>query len=869
MTDDRPLPGHGAGRCPECDEALDGPRCPRCGLLLTGDDAALLLRIDDALARLRHDRRAVLDRLRTASAIAGPGPPGTTAAATVPGAPLAAPFPPPPAPPAPPGGPVPPGPRRADWLGAAGPGLTLPHLLLGLGTGLMIVAAIVFTAVTWSRLGSAVQGLVLVGVTAAAGWGTWAIRRRGLVATAEALSVVTVALLPVDVHAGREAAQAFGWSRGPGGDPLPYWCLAIWALAATSWWFGRASGTRAPRMIAAAAAQVPVPLWVVNRPVAAVPGQLACLAQVGVVVVVAQRGRLADAWARAVALLGAAATWVVVAPAAAVLAFSDGTAERLGGAGVLAGAAAVAGLVAGLAGDEYAVRRQALGTATATGLAAAGIALSAGVTGAAWWPLAAATCGAVAVVAVRLPRRWGDPPAAVAAVLGAVVSLPLASAVLAGVAAAITAPNEAWRHDAGARVQAVADTTIDPAAGGLVVAHLAVLALAGLGLHERIGRRATAQGLVALASAGVIAAPFVADLPVGAAVALLLVVAGVATGWLARGGGCTQAHAPVAALTALAGTALLWASASTATTLVAVAAVGVLAAVVAAGALRDGVPSLARGAVVVAVAAACAEAGLSAAALGASDAGAWIAVGLTAAAVTLAVAAVDPPGTRRDLLGALVRVGEGAAASIHLVGLAAVAGLGSTGAVTTVLAAGAGVAALHGLRPGRWPVAALWAAAEVLVLAWLHLARAGVEAPEAYAAPVAALLLAGAVEARRRGLTEGRPSWTVHGPWLTAALAPTALLGVDDPGLVRPLGGLAIGVVVLVVGAVTRQRAPVDVGAASVALLAAGRLAPVVGSLPNWATLGTCGLVLLVVGATFEERRRNVTDLLDRYAALG
>jgi hypothetical protein len=53
-----------------------------------------------------------------------------------------------------------------------------------------------------------------------------------------------------------------------------------------------------------------------------------------------------------------------------------------------------------------------------------------------------------------------------------------------------------------------------------------------------------------------------------------------------------------------------------------------------------------------------------------------------------------------------------------------------------------------------------------------------------------------------------------------------------------------------------------------VALLGLRQLAPVVGSLPNWATLGATGLALVAVGATFEQRRRDLKAVLRRYAAL-
>jgi hypothetical protein len=125
-----------------------------------------------------------------------------------------------------------------------------------------------------------------------------------------------------------------------------------------------------------------------------------------------------------------------------------------------------------------------------------------------------------------------------------------------------------------------------------------------------------------------------------------------------------------------------------------------------------------------------------------------------------------------------------------------------------------------------------------------------------------------ALVVERSGRAGHQPSWVVHGPWLGMALVPTVLLALDDPGLTRPLGGLVAGALVLVGGAVTRRRAAVDIGAATVVLLGLRQLAPVVADLPNWATLGGCGLLLLAVGGTFEERRRDLTTIRDRYGSL-
>jgi hypothetical protein len=949
-----------------------------------------------------------------------------------------------------PGGPPPGRPGVPPW-GAppAGdvPGLTLPNLLLGLGTALIVVAAIVFAAVSWSRLGSAVQGLVLVALTAGAAWGTRALVRRGLTATAEAMSVVTVALLPVDVHALREAAQAFSWDEGPGGDPLAYWCLGIWAVAAVTWWFGRFSGTRAPRIIAAVAAQVPVPLFVVDRPVEAAGAQLLCLAQAALVAVLVRRSAPdhGTAGARVAGALGAAGTWLVVTPVALAVAVDGGTSDTLAGAGVLAVAAAVAGLAGVLWQDSERVRPLALGTATLVGLVAAMLALEPAVDGDGWAAATAAVCATVLVAALQVPRRWGRAPAAVAAIATAIASLPVVGTVAVSIGVALAAGDPAWARSATAPVRTLTPGDVDLLPAGLVAIHLAVLAAVALGAARRLGRPVAAAGLCSVAAAALVAGPVLADAPAWAAMALALGAAAVPVVVLAaRPGGCVAAWAgvAVAAVVGFGALALVWGAVAPVTTLVAVGGAGVLAVALAVLAVRDGaepVALAAAGAAVVAVAAesglgaaaggaevawcwvaagwaaagtalalvalapapaapaprdraqdrdrdraavlrsalaaaqgtgvalyvlalavvsvrggpgavaalvpaaivgagwatvrsvdggqalaalwsapalvvaVCAESGLVTAAADGDVVTAWLAVVLTAAAATGAAAVVDPGGTRAtldvlvDLLvpepagasaeppdsradrapadraggtpaaagGVAALAGELAGALAHVAGLLALAVVAADAAspdaaVTAAsvgLGAGAVAAAAHALRPGR-RAAAVWAAAEATVLVWVQLAAAGVEAPEAYTAPVAVAFLVAAVVAHRVGVADRYPSWWVHGPWLVMALAPTVAIALDDPGLVRQLGGLAAGAAVLVAGAVTRRRAPVDVGAVAVAVLGLRQLAPVVAELPNWATLGGCGLLLLAVGATFEERRRNVSTVLDRYAAL-
>jgi hypothetical protein len=162
------------------------------------------------------------------------------------------------------------------------------------------------------------------------------------------------------------------------------------------------------------------------------------------------------------------------------------------------------------------------------------------------------------------------------------------------------------------------------------------------------------------------------------------------------------------------------------------------------------------------------------------------------------------------------------------------------------------------------------AAAEALLVVWVQLAALDVTLVEAYTLPLAAVLLAVGIVVDRRAAHAGRPlaSWATLSAGIAVGLGPTVVLSITDPGSLRPLIGLVGGAAVLVVGAVTGRRAAVDLGAAAVAVLGIRQLAPWVGSLPNWMVIGATGVVLLVVGATFEQRRRDAREVRRRYSSL-
>ncbi|MFC7572821.1 SCO7613 C-terminal domain-containing membrane protein [Klenkia terrae] len=166
-----------------------------------------------------------------------------------------------------------------------------------------------------------------------------------------------------------------------------------------------------------------------------------------------------------------------------------------------------------------------------------------------------------------------------------------------------------------------------------------------------------------------------------------------------------------------------------------------------------------------------------------------------------------------------------------------------------------GGAALAHSVAGRRTVTGWIALADLVAAAWVALAGAAVVTTEAYSLPLAAALLVAAGPRLVRG-----PSWQSWGPALLVGFAPSLVtaLAVDQP-LRTLLVGLA-GVVAFVAGTWAHRQAPFLVGAVTVGVLGVVELAPWVGRLDSWVPLGAAGLLLLVVGATYEQRRQQARE---------
>jgi hypothetical protein len=175
-----------------------------------------------------------------------------------------------------------------------------------------------------------------------------------------------------------------------------------------------------------------------------------------------------------------------------------------------------------------------------------------------------------------------------------------------------------------------------------------------------------------------------------------------------------------------------------------------------------------------------------------------------------------------------------------------------------------GVAAgCYAVVAGRRWVGAV-AVADLVLASWIAVGGAGVQTPEAYSLPAALGLLVLALPRLRAGAT----SWAGEGATVGVALVPSALTVVAEPTALR-LVLVVVAAVLLTVGGTLRHRqAPFLIGAGVLLLVTVGRLGPYAPLLPRWLTLGAAGLVLLVVGATYERRRQQAREAVARVAEM-
>ncbi|MDX3375491.1 hypothetical protein PV390_13875 [Streptomyces sp. ME02-6991-2A] len=758
----------------------------------------------------------------------------------------------------------------------SGPPRSAQNVLLTLGGLLLTVAAVAFTLVSWGSMGIGGRSAVLALVTLAALAAPVVLLRRKLAATAEALAALALVLTLLDAYAVHAVAA-------PDADGLTFTAVASAVLAALWAAYGLALGKlHLPLPAAVFFVQWPLLLgaWAAGAPAIVVGWALLATAVVD--------GAIA-LWGKGPGVRVTAGIGLAVMGSAALL---TGLGESLTADGplgaVLPGALLLTAGVAALAGAWRAPNGYAQLGGVVAGLAAVaavGGVLRAAVPGT-WHVPVYLLCGLALLSVVRapLPRSAGRGvlAAAGAVVAGALLwAVPPVAAVLLGpvelVAEVWAGAPDGFRGALGESMRwsetAAAPVVLAVVAGLLGAAYRwwpsLVRVAAPLGTPGAAARGAAGAGALALGWGTLLLAAATLGVPYPVAVALetalvagllLVAVRGAeqGTGASADGTGSAaggRSAVAVTALVAAVGGAVSVGLLSLAAEAATYAVFGALVVLFAGAALRTravveqavcAVAAVVWGAVLTGCAARSLE-------LAPHEAAPLL---LVVPAVTVLLGArlrlhpVALPVELTGALGALVAVGLAVPDAPFLALVLALCG---------VLAAGAAV------RPERRPAAGYVAAVLFVAATWVRLAASEVSAPEAYTLPVTVPALVVGVLRRRKDPEAS--SWTAYGPGLAATLLPSLAVAWTDPDWLRPLLLGVAALVITLLGAKYRLQALLLLGGAVLALDTLHELAPyvvqVAGALPRWLPPALAGLLLLAVGATYEQRLRDARKLKD------
>lgn len=925
MIDERALTD--PSRCPACGAPVtSAERCPTCGVSLRSETAQQVWQASVETGAALERRRALIERLRAEAqvpvptAAAGYPPSGSFGGSAYDPPPAGPGLPPPRQPPAP--APVP----APEWSRRR-----VQNLLLALGVLLLAVAAVIFLVVSWGVLGVGGRAAVMTAFTAIAAAGATIAARRGLSATGEAVATLTVGLGLLDAYGARSAGLAD--LDATAALPYWAGALALIALAAGAWAVllplrslrlsAAVLGQLPGWLLAGHLSDDAV------HPAAVLATVLTIQAVIGIALVLAWPSPSRAADARWAVVVGAGVAWTVAAVAAVGAAYGEDGSLVLGSALLLVLAGAAVGTA--VATDSDRGTSTALGLPDALlGVAALAVvaAVWAPVTELAdpdWVPLTLSAI-AVALLAAMLlvPVSLRVVPAGAFLLAAVTPGFAAAEAVAVSIAGPLSWLGDAWDEDWSSSARDVVGVGVDWPGHVSTPLLLLSVAVALLIAGRAVPFLRTADALVvpvlALAVLTVPAAfdlPFWAGLSIDVAVALLLLVGGPehvrrgqsAFGWGVLGTGVVVLGLAVAWSFAAAGTTLVvlpvaaavlavatWRArgmpgASTVPTVFATGSVLLLIGEAAAVARYSGAGwpavwtlalSLALGVAVagalvfrggrqlvlagVATATLAADAGAVTVWAGGVTADAALAVAVTGALVVIATCqtVVAWPGPHRMS----VVVGQvGAIATTVGVLLSA---FDADRLWLALLAAGvaAGVAAVRGVERNKlgWVSGGLLAAST-----WVRLALSDVDAPEPYTAPAGiALLVVGYLRRRR---DPSYRSWPAYAPGLALVLVPSLLRAVDDPGLWRPLLLGLTALAVLVIGVMRRLQAPLVIGGTVLAVDALVQLSPYLADLydavPRWTWIGASGLLLLVLGATYERRVRELRVLQQRISAFG
>ncbi|WP_285511428.1 hypothetical protein [Streptomyces sp. NBRC 14336] len=748
-----------------------------------------------------------------------------------------------------------------------GPEATPPrvqNVLLILGGTLLTIAALAFTLVGWGHLGivgrSAVLGLITVAALAV----PLVLTARGLRSTAEAVAGIGLALTVLDAYALHEVALS-------GVDGLGYSAVAAAVLAAVWTAYGplpRTAELRLPLPSALAAAQLPLPLWALAADADAFGFAAALLATAGFNTAVALR--VSGRPVRLTAVIGACgmgAGGVLTAGALSMAATGPSAAARAAALLVLAAAIALA-----------AARRTPAVTVPVAGLLL--VAALGGVPRVllptVWTVPVYLVCGLALLAVWRVPsvpegvRRGFVMASGVVQAVAVVWAAQLLAVVLPGPLAWVASPWSGAPSDMRAAVTGELPWVTHMETAPLVLA--AVAAVLAFAVHPWARPAALVLGWVAaLMVPPVLELPYAVGLLTGLGVTVLAVLGALVVPGTAEESGTATPESRMAeepgtaeepsflkgtvppvptpfVLAALAGlTSLHTAVLALATRTATLAVLTALTLLFAAAAVR---------AAHLAAPAALAYATALTCAIGA--AADWEPQYTALLVLTVPVAAALLAA--RLPRAALPIEATGAAAALLAIGLTVL----NPPMLALVLALCGVITAGTAIRPDRRAVG--YASAVLFVLAtWVRLAAWEVDMPEAYTLPVSIpALLVGALRRRRVPETS---SWVAYGPGLAATLLPSLVAAWVDPHWTRPLllGLAALSITLL--GGGHQLQAPLLLGGAVLALDALHELAPyivqVTDALPRWALPALAGLLLLALGATYEQRIRDVRRVRD------
>ena len=753
--------------------------------------------------------------------------------------------------------PAPPPPRPTV---AARPEATAPrvqNVLLMLGGVLLLIAATAFTLVSWGDLGISGRATVLGAVTAATLAAPVALLRRGLRSTAESVAGLGLALTVLDAYALHGAVFT-------GAEGAPYTAIVSALLAGLWLAYGLLPPLKdlaLPLPAAVLAAQLPLFYSALALDADAYGVTAALLVTAAFDTVVALRATAG--LVRFLAVVGAyglggsgvwaagSLSWTATGPSAAARA-----AALLLLAATIALAAAWRGTSAqdtapgtGLPATQGTGHAFGLSIASALLLVAALGGMARSALPGTWTVPVHLACGIALLAAVRadrLPetvrRGFGAASGAVQA-LAVVWTLPVVAVTLLGPVAWVT---HAWSGaPADLREAVTVDAPWPPDATTAPLVLVAVAAVLALAVRHTDWRPRALTGALVLTWAAVLTLPAVLELPYTLGLLMLGSVTGVIL--------ASPYGQPTATVLALATSANLGfaALASQSATLTALGALTAFFTVVSWRFTAVTAPA----ALAYATTLACA---IGAAADWQPQYTALLVLAVPVSAALLAAWLKDPRATMTvEVTGAVAALLALTLAATDLPMLALVLSL------CGVIAAGTA------LRPDRHTVG--YASAALFLLAtWVRLAAWEVDTPEAYTLPVTVpALFVGFLRRRRAPETS---SWTAYGPALAATLLPSLVMAWGDPHWTRPLLlGLAALSLTLLGGGYSLQ-APLVLGGSVLTLDALHELAPyivqVTDALPRWVPPALAGLLLLALGATYEQRIRDVQRMRDKLGKL-